>query len=413
MRSTAMNTRWMIGVAGLVASVCSTAIAQSVAPVPPAPPAIGESVAKSTSTWTITNNDGGRSIKVSGSNGKITAEVDGKAVPQDRIVREGRNVQIKDDSGEVIFSDIVPGEANTVTIYGRGFSPRALNALGGLSAGRSGSVGGQSPFAAAMAPVADLPKVMIGVYLTEPDQSLRGHLGLKENETTLIAAVYEGLPASAAGVEPYDIIVSVDGKSPAGPEAVREILRDKKEGDAVTFEIIHQGQKKSVNVKVDKYDQKRIESAKRNAIAAMDAEEAIATIPGGANIWSGQGPRPFVARIGPGSAAGGPQTAIMWQGQDDDAMAQEMEKRIKELTEQAFENAGKAQNFGANHAELSERMNKLMEERMRKMEEMLQRLMEQRGVQPIAPVNPVPPPPAEKPTGSSSSKINPQLLGRT
>lgn len=337
----------------------------------------------------------GRTISVSSKDGKLSAEVDGKAVPDDRIIERHGSVRIKDEKGETLFETAIPG-SDPIVRAGTTPFPRSLGSLNGLAT-RGGRLTFSPPMDRTIHVTTDAPKVMVGVQLLEPDSSLRGHLGLKEDETTLISAVYEGLPAAQAGLEPYDIVVAINGKSPSAPEALRKALRETEAGKSIALDIIHRGVKKTVNVTVEKYDEEKLEKAKVDAIAASassPAAVAIAGDPMDPNTatnwrWSTGGANPFVATV-PG-APGQPNKSItLWGRASGDQ--EEMAKRLEELAERAKAQAAKSEEqakrlhdqimSGAAGGQNMIDLNRIMEERMKKMEEMMQKMMEQRNATP-------------------------------
>jgi hypothetical protein len=388
-----MNRQFLpqISAAGLfLALVGSACTAQAQSPTPPAPPAaplppVTAGSSSSAAAWSMSTTENGRTVKVEGKNGAITAEVDGKPVPADRLVRKGSSIIIKDEKGETIFESEAPDMDTSSRTYI--FNHRGPGDISVSPHSRSrGGLTFNDPNDRAVRIQMDPPTVMIGVQLLEPDSSLRGHLGLKEDETTMVSAVYEGLAAAQAGLEPYDIIVGVNGKTPAPPVAVRKALRDAEAGKPVSLDIVHRGQKKTISVTPEKYDPEKLEKAKVNAIAAAS------NIPGGSGAmdpdqgWWGQGgavPKAFV-----GTFPGQPGKSITlwrnWAGGGDEDMA----KHIQELTKRAREQAEQAQAqaellreqiqhlHGGVGAPGMIDMNKLMEDRMKKMEEMLQKIME-------------------------------------
>ena len=230
-------------------------------------------------TVTIIENDGKRSVKLELNNGEVrTAEIDGQSVPADRIERDGGIVRLKNQAGEVVY-EYNPGGADrsirawSSSPFGRGAGVSGGGASNAWTIERSFSPRGGAPSPqdpdAAIVKV-ETPKAMIGVQLVEPDPALRGHFGLKRGEASMIAAVYEGLPASTAGLEPYDLIVSVNGKSPVSTDDVRAALREKDAGSSVSIEVIKKGERKTLSVTPEKYDAKKLQAAKRNAVAAID-----------------------------------------------------------------------------------------------------------------------------------------------
>ncbi len=60
----------------------------------------------------------------------------------------------------------------------------------------------------------------------------------------------ERSPAKAAGIEPGDVIVSVDGKPVDRVSALQRVVRSRKVGETVPVEVLRYGQKKSFKVKL-------------------------------------------------------------------------------------------------------------------------------------------------------------------
>lgn len=245
-------------------------VASQEPPRAPSPPVAGASAkSSSTTTTTIVDNDGSRVIALEIVNGIVkSAKIDGTEVPADRISHDGSIIKLKDASGAVVYSyDAAPTEnmsiagfpdsTGSATIWTRPFAVR-----GNLTADGSTTEG----------PIirVETPKAMIGVQLIEPDASIRGHFGLNKGDACLVAAVFDGLPAASAGLEPYDLIVAIDGKTPAGTENVRETLRAKDPGTAVQLSVLKKGERRTILISPETYDAKKLESAKRRAIAAAD-----------------------------------------------------------------------------------------------------------------------------------------------
>lgn len=336
------------------------------------------------SSWTMSETVDGRSVTVRGKGDEISAEIDGKAVPQERIQRQGARVIVTDDKGEVVFD-------RPVLMSGFGaYGTPGLAALPGLRyPGQPLGTWSTGPGAAAIAMNAEPPKVMVGVQLVDLDPSLIGHFGLKEDEGTLVAGVYEGLPASAAGLEPYDIIVAINGKA-VGPADLRQALRESEAGKPVSLEIIHRGQRKTINVTPEKYDREKMEKAKIAAIEAGERAEAIAVAPGAPSGWGGQSG----TFIGRGAT---PRDIMVFQ---NGQQWEEMQRRIEKQAEEHARTADK----------LSTEIDRTMQQRLRQMEEQIKALMEQhnRLMQP-APQNPAAPPapaaPAQPAPPGGSSRL--------
>lgn len=109
---------------------------------------------------------------------------------------------------------------------------------------------------------AEEPNVFMGIHMTEPGPALERHLRLEPGTTTMISALYEGLAAHEAGLEEFDIIVEIDGKTPANHEAIRKALQVMEPGDVVELTVIREGRRRHVRVRLDAYDREKVAAAK-------------------------------------------------------------------------------------------------------------------------------------------------------
>jgi membrane-associated protease RseP (regulator of RpoE activity) len=378
-----------------VLALAGAAAAQQPAPTPPTPPAAPaiKQFGRTSSSWTVSQSTDGKTVTVRGKDGDLSAEIDGKPVPAERVRRTDSGVTITDEDGTVVFDQPVP-DTDTMTVrVGPGGATRIFAPRAGGGRGMSFYGRGFGPGAAAAGVPVEEPRVMIGVQLADPDASLRGHFGIKADEATLVSAVYEGLPAQAAGLEPYDIIVGINGQAPAGPAAVRKVLRDIDPGASVKVDVLHKGERKTVTLTPERYDREKIEKAKVNAIAALERDAPLAAAIAGApgvQTWSFQGGMPYVG-VTPG-ANGQPHVRVFGNAMDDE-MAAKIDREVQEAMKRLQEHA--AQLNGP------QGLNQRLEQRLREMEERLQRL--QGGV-PTPPLAPAPAQPAPAPTPAAGSQ---------
>lgn len=108
------------------------------------------------------------------------------------------------------------------------------------------------------------PKVMVGITMAEPDESLRAHLGIGDREVIMLDGVIEGLPAANAGLKKWDIIIGIDDSDDnVTAEHLHEVLMKKQPGDELRLRVLRGGQKETYRVKLSAYDAKTlgIESA--------------------------------------------------------------------------------------------------------------------------------------------------------
>jgi len=300
------------------------------------------------------------------------------AVPPERIERDGETVRFKDGKGAVIFEhEVVVPQTHAVELKAH-FAPLATMrvapsiAQGGAWAGRV--YGPDDPFAAlreAAVPT-EPPKVMLGVTMMEPDASLRGHLGLEPGTSTLVGAVYAGLPGDAAGLEPYDIIIAINGQKPADTGTLRKALREKEPGAQVTFTVIHRGKEREATIKLEKYDRSRFDETKVKSIAAVGGDEALRYT----DAFRLYGQR-LTDMVGVAPDANNP-AGTLFVSPDIGAERADLQRLIEEARARAEEQSVRAH-------ELMDRLNakssdaKGLEERMRRLEELLQKLLDDRG----------------------------------
>ena len=89
----------------------------------------------------------------------------------------------------------------------------------------------------------------------------------------MVTGIYEGLPAHAAGIGEFDIIVEIDGDGPATAEDIRAALEEKDAGDAIEFTVIQEGARRRVEVNLEAWDMDAFESA--NMIGAPAQADAF------------------------------------------------------------------------------------------------------------------------------------------
>jgi uncharacterized protein YukE len=234
--------RGMIAPAVALAALAGTANAQFVAggagqPAPPAAPVVEQS---STQTIVMTTDDG-KTYKVTLKNSEIeNAWVDGQKVGNGLVVREGGNIHFLSDDGKVeqTFSiAIEPPKAPDVASF---FERRSKD----------------KPFIAVNAEFN--PPVMLGINLSEPGEALRAQLGIGEIPAILVDGVIDGLPAQKAGLQRYDIIVSLDGSEGCSSESLSKLLAKKSAGDALQMHVMRGGKKIELVAKLAAYDAKAL-----------------------------------------------------------------------------------------------------------------------------------------------------------
>lgn len=294
-------------------SLSSCAMAQQEGGRAPAGTASGSS--KQTFGYQSTDGDG-RSIELRIENGRVvTAKVDGRAIPADRVkkvpdgydllaedgslirhiavVQSGSRQESREESGPRGGSSASSSSGSSSSSSGgraRSESRASGDARGNARAG-AGSSGGASGeqdgrrgearsrariavgpdsreieiregepievegFQMVVPPgIAEVPKSMIGAGLGSPDEALAHHLKIDRAKSTMITSILEGLPAQAAGLEQYDVIVSVNGDRNASGANLRRVLRDAEPGSKIALEFVRGAETRKVEVTAAAFD---------------------------------------------------------------------------------------------------------------------------------------------------------------
>jgi membrane-associated protease RseP (regulator of RpoE activity) len=301
------------------------------------------------STTTMMREDDGENsyeLRIDGDN--ISAKVNGKEVPQDRIVREGNEVKIMGKKGEVLKTFTVPQVEN----MGRGES-RSNVQRGARNRSFSTPMMPQAP----QAPDTAQPprKVMVGILMDKASEEQLKDAGVDTDaEAIVIQRVIPETPAERAGIQEGDLITEINGQKPATQEKLREVMQDKKPGDTVTFTVRRDNADKTIRVKLDKYDAEKIgpQAIGGQSMPGMDPKtieklKGLGIGPGGPNgqTWVFPGPN------------GEQQIFRGFGGQANDERLGELDKRMSEL---------------------DQRLDKLNQQ-MTKLEKMIEKMDKQRG----------------------------------
>lgn len=124
------------------------------------------------------------------------------------------------------------------------------------------------------------PKVMLGVNLDEPNEPVLRQLRLEPGSATIMASVIDGLPASKAGLEAFDVVVEVDGQRPAGPQRLREVIAAKNPGDPLRLTVIRGGATRQFEVTLEPYDAARLGNQVAVTVEGGEAGQGSDAVPG-------------------------------------------------------------------------------------------------------------------------------------
>lgn len=92
----------------------------------------------------------------------------------------------------------------------------------------------------------------MGVGIQELTPELAEYYGIQESKGVIVTQVYKGDPADLGGIQPNDLIVSIDGKSVSTPKELSMQIANSPVGKETRIELIRNGKKKTVHVTLSK-----------------------------------------------------------------------------------------------------------------------------------------------------------------
>ncbi len=115
----------------------------------------------------------------------------------------------------------------------------------------------------------------LGVNIQELTPDLAQSFDYTSTHGVLVPEVTENGPASKAGIQPGDIILSFDGHETENPDQLRNIVALTTPGEEVEIEVFRDGARKTVNVEVGRLDPERLASAESAAPAGTTASTEL------------------------------------------------------------------------------------------------------------------------------------------
>ncbi len=191
----------------------------------------------------------------------------GQTVTMGIVSALGRNI------GLMAYSDLIQTDASINPGNSGGALVNMAGELVGMNAailsrsGGSQGIGFAIPTSMAMKVVESLKsdgkvqRAYLGVLPQDVTQAMAQVYGLDRPEGVLIAQVNEDTPAQKAGLKEGDIILSVDGKEIKNPSMLRNIISLSEVGHQARLEILRDGKRKTVKVKLDEFPDQELAQA--------------------------------------------------------------------------------------------------------------------------------------------------------
>jgi hypothetical protein len=236
---------------------------------------------------------GSRSVSLDMANGKPSRVViDGEEIPLERLRPTPDGFEVLDAEGKVI--ERIAARMN------RG-AQRGARAGGDRAGQAAVFVEGRPLDAEALRELemrrgedadAPAPKSMIGAGLGSVSASIAHHLGLdaeRASKATLLTGVVKDLPAAAAGLERFDVVVTVNGSDDASRSALGEVLRGAEPGSKVTLGVRRGGETKTVEVTVAAFDRAKLAAMEPIAAEGFEIDAIDLDAFEGFEIGAGRG----------------------------------------------------------------------------------------------------------------------------
>lgn len=205
---------------------------------------------------TIIIRENNEELRVVRRNGDVRVQLDGEDVPAERLRRSRGRLAVLDAEGnELHVLRLLPGGGVEIDGERSGrptppAPPRPPSRAPGGGFGPPGGIpgGGESVF---WSRVPDgPPRGQIGIGMGQIDAALAAQLKLNRDEVVLITHVLDDAPAARAGLQQHDIIIKVDGESPATHERIRRIVRDKEPGEQLTLTVLRAGNEHEISIEI-------------------------------------------------------------------------------------------------------------------------------------------------------------------
>jgi predicted metalloprotease with PDZ domain len=113
----------------------------------------------------------------------------------------------------------------------------------------------------------------IGVHLVSLTPELRQHFGAPKESGVLVSKVSEDSPAARAGIRVGDVITSIAGETVESTFDLGRGIRNRKEGEQVSVEVIRNGARQKYTLTVANRPARRVELDTLGELPLIIAEE--------------------------------------------------------------------------------------------------------------------------------------------
>lgn len=101
----------------------------------------------------------------------------------------------------------------------------------------------------------------LGITIQELNQSLADSFGMSKPTGALVSSVENGSPAAKAGLEPGDVILSLNGNEVSSSKELPLLVADIRPGDAAKLQVWRKGKTREIEVKVGAQKAEKVASA--------------------------------------------------------------------------------------------------------------------------------------------------------
>ena len=193
-----------------------------------------------------------------------------------------RTIQV--DDTQTTYTDLIqtdaainPGNSGgpLLNIHGEviGINTAIINPMEGVNLGFAIPINKVKNFLDDLITFGKLKKAYLGVRIVSIDEDTKNALNLENNKGALIVEVEKNSPAEAAGLQPQDIIVSVNGAIVEDADHLVSMVRTEKIGNIVNLEIDRNGSKMAFSVTLAELED--TEAAVSAPITVKPTEETI------------------------------------------------------------------------------------------------------------------------------------------